>query len=122
MRFGFSRAHGALRQLIRQKSDLYDLTRDTGDGKGRFGESDANTTTVTDVSLYLHAPNEVNIDGIGGERIDGDLAALALPSADVEVDDRLTHGSETYEVEDIIDQPNENDPQYRLCSLTRVTN
>lgn len=122
MRFAISRAHEGLRQVIRQKAQTYDLTRPTDESKGRFGESDETTTTVTGISLYLFQPNEVNVEEIGGERLEGDLFGLSIPSADVEYNDRLTHGIEDYEVTDVIHYPSEEDQQIKLFSLEKITN
>lgn len=98
MRFGFSRADEMIRQVVRQKSSLYDLTRPSDEANARFGESDPSTTTVSDVSLYLFDPGESAIDTQFGDRLTGDLNGLALPSADIEDGDELTHDGTVYEV------------------------
>lgn len=98
MNFGFSRGNEALRQIVRQKTVPYDLTRKSDDNNGRFGEENAAETTVTDVPLYLHNETESSIDTQYGDRLEGDLSGLALPNADVQHDDELTHNGERYVV------------------------
>lgn len=98
MRFGFSRGNEALRQIVSQKTEPYDLTRRTDDNNGRFGEDNASETTISGVQLYLHNETESSIDTQYGDRLSGDLSGLALPSADVQHDDELTHNGETYVV------------------------
>lgn len=122
MRFGLDGGHHALRRVVRLRSSEYDLTRRTDDGKGRFGEHDESTTTVSDVSLHLFQPNEINVDTEHGERLGGDLQGLALPTADLQFDDRLSHGGESYEVEDIIHIPDGDDQVLKMFSLVRRTN
>lgn len=122
MRIPRSRAHGTMRTIVRQRSALYDLTRPSQGQSGRFGESEADTTTVSDVSLWLFEPNEVNDDTEYGDRLDGDLQGLSLPSADVAVHDRLDHGGDSYEVERIMHLPDNDDQQLKLFSLQKRTN
>ena len=101
MRFGFSRGNETIRQIVRQKSSPYDITRPTDRGNARFGESDASTTTIEDVSLYLYDPGESALDTEFGDRLSGDLNGLALPNVDVNKDDRLTYDGTEYEVADV---------------------
>lgn len=122
MRIPRSRAHGTMRTIVRQRSTLYDITRPSQGQTGRFGESDETTTTITDVSLWLFEPNEVNIDTEHGDRLGGDLQALALPAADVAVHDRLDHGGDSYEVERIMHLPDNDNQQLKMFSLQKRTN
>lgn len=123
MRIPRSRAHRTLRTVIRKRSSSYDLTRPTITSTGRFGESaDEKTTTIPNVSMWLHEPNEINVDVDGGDRIDGDLNGLALPSADVEVNDIVSHGVDTYEVQRIMHLPDNDNQQIKLFALQRRTN
>lgn len=122
MRFGFGRPRGAMRQVVRQKASEYDLTRRTDDSKGRFGESDGSTTTVSNIALYLFEPSEINLDTQYGDRLGGDLQGLAMPNADLQFDDTLTHGTDDYEVEEIMHVPSESDKVLKMFSLQRKTN
>lgn len=100
MRFGFSRANETIRQIVSQKTALYDLTRKVDEANGRFGEHDASEATVTDVPLYLFNEGESAIDTDFGDRLSGDLEGLALPDADVRKGDELTHDGTVYEVDE----------------------
>lgn len=122
MRFGRSRGNEVMRQIVRQRATDYDLTRPSQSSSGRFGEHDETTTTVSDVPVWLFAPNEVNIDTEAGDRLGGDLQGLALPTTNVEVYDRLTHGTETYEVERIRHIPDESDRVLKMFALERRVN
>lgn len=122
MRIARSRAHGTMRTVVRKRSSLYDITRPTQGSTGRFGESDETTTTVSDVSMWLHEPSEANLDTEYGDRLDGDLQGLALPQADVQVHDRIDHGGDTYEVDRIMHLPDNDNKKLKLFSLDRRTN
>lgn len=122
MRIPRSQAHGRLRTVVRHRSSLYDITRVNQNQTGRFGESSETTTTVLDVSMWVYEPNEVNVDTEYGDRLGGDLQALSLPNADVEVHDRITHGADEYEVERIMHLPDNDNKQLKLFSLQKRTN
>lgn len=122
MRIPRSRAHGTMRTVVRRRSALYDVTRPTQGQSGRFGESAESTTTVTDVSLWLFEPNEVNVDTDYGDRLGGDLQGLSLPGANVEVHDRISHGGDAYEVERIMHLPDNDNQQLKMFSLQKRTN
>lgn len=121
MRVGASFAHRHIRQVIRLRSTDYTVTR-ISTSAGRFGEQDQSTTTVNNVSLWVYDPVETNVQTQFGERLGGDIQAAALDSTNIEYDDRIDHGAETYEVEDIVNKPDENDKQFKLISFQRVTN
>jgi hypothetical protein len=123
MRIPRSRVHGTMRTIVRRRSSLYDVARPLNQGQtARFGESEAATNTITDVSMWLFEPNEVNIDTEYGDRLGGDLQGLALPSADIEVHDHVTHGADSYEVERIMHLPDNDDQQLKMFSLQKRTN
>jgi hypothetical protein len=115
--------HEALRQVVRQRSRPYDLERPTQHAAARFGESeDVSTTTITDVDIWVYDPQEVNVDTEFGDRLSGDLQALALPNADVEVHDRLTHGVDSYEVERVMHLPDNDRQKIKKFALNKRTN
>lgn len=125
MKFG-KRPHGGMRQLVRIRSTPYDLERPSGSQVGAMGErSTANTdstTTITGVNLWLFDPDTANVDTSFGDRLEGDLRGLALDGADVQYDDRVTHGSHEYEVERVTHVPDDNNPVLKVFSLVRRTN
>lgn len=122
MRIPTSNPHDSLRTIVRTRSSTYTLVRPDGDaGGGRFGES-TETTSTHEEECYLFSPEERIIDTEFGDRLDGDLQGLALPSADVEHDDRVNHGTDVYEVDGIQHLPSDQDAQIKIFSLSRVTN
>jgi len=122
MRIGRSRAHGTMAQIVRQRSTQYDITRPTQSSGGRFGENSSTETTIMDVSMWLFEPNEVNVDTEYGDRLGGDLQGYAQPSADIEVHDKVSHGADTYEVEQIMHIPDNDRKVLKQFSLQRQTN
>lgn len=121
MRIPTSNSHQRLRQIIRTRSDTYDIER-VSTSSGRFGETDQSTTTITGVELWVYDPLQTNVGTQFGERLGGDLQAVALPNADIQYDDRITHGAATYEVDTIVHKPDEDDQQYKLVAFTNVVN
>lgn len=115
--------HESLRQVVRQRSQPYDIERPTQDATARFGESeDVSTTTISGVDMWVYDPQEVNLDTEFGDRLGGDLQALALPSADVQVHDRITHGIDAYEVERVMHLPDNDRQKLKKFALNRRTN
>lgn len=111
-----------LRTVVRMRQSSYDLDRPSDSHDGRFGSNDSGSSTVSGVEMWVYSPNENNLDTPYGDRIGGSLQALALPGIDVKIDDRLTHGAQTYEVDAYEQLPNDDDPQLMLIGLNRVVN
>lgn len=111
-----------MRQVVRQRSTLYDLERPNHSQSGRFGESATSTTTIADVSMWLHDPTEVNMDTQYGDRLGGDLQGLAMPSADIQVHDVVQHGGDAYEVERIQHLPDNDTQVLKQFALEKRTN
>lgn len=123
MRIPRGGGYKALKRVVRMRSSTYDLARPTIDsGGGRFGESSESTTTVAGVSMWLHDPEEIDQDTEYGDRLGGDLQGLAHPSADIQVDDRLTHGGDEYEVSRIMHLPDNDRQVLKKFALQRRTN
>lgn len=122
MRLGRSRALESLAMVVRKRSTAYDIERPSEAMDGRFGETDATTTTVSGVDMWLHEPEEINRDTDYGDRLGGDLQGLAQPSADIQVHDRVTHGTETYEVERIMHLPDNDRRTLKAFALQRRVN
>lgn len=111
-----------MRMVVRTRGEPYDLTRVEHSSDGRFGENSRDESTINGVTLFLFRPTEVNVDTEHGDRLEGDLQGLALPSADVKVDDEVDHGGETYVVTEIRHIPSNEDRVLKLFSLDRVVN
>lgn len=123
MRIGASRGRKALRMVVRKRVSEYDVTRSKLSQEARFGgSSESETRVITGVKLWLHQPNEVNIDTEYGDRLGGDLQGLALPDADIDVHDRVTYLGEEYEVDRVFMIPNEDSPVVKQFSLQRKVN
>lgn len=108
-------------QVVRVRSSTYTVYRPT-DGTSRFGESDTSLDSGRDVSMWLFEPEEINQDTEFGDRLGGDLQGLALPSADVQVHDELTHGAEDYEVERIMHHPDNDNKVLKAFALQKKVN
>lgn len=117
-RDGFER----YRTILRLRRTPYTLDRPDGSHGGRFGSNDSSTTSVSGVELWVFSPQETNINTQYGDRMSGSMRAFALPSADVQVNDRLTHGGHRYEVDDYNHLPNDDEKKLMLIDLTRVEN
>lgn len=122
MRLPRSRSFGTLRTVVRKRTTAYTITRPDEGATGRFGETDETTSTVSNVDMWLFQPTEVNADTEYGDRLEGDLQGLALPSADVQVHDRVPHGSDEYEVQRVMHLPDNDNKQLKMFSLERRTN
>jgi hypothetical protein len=122
MRIPNTRARGVMQTVVCKRASDYDLTRPTTTESGRFGESSETTTTVSDVSLWVYRPDELNDDTEYGDRLTGDLNALAQPEADIQVQDRLTHGVDEYEVKELMHLPDNDDKVLKKLSLEKRTN
>jgi len=123
MRIPRSNAQNKMQTIVRLRSSLYDLERPDESSTGRFGDSnDQPTTTVSDVDIWLFQPQETNIDTEFGDRLQGDLQGLSLPAADVEVQDRVTHGVDEYEVQQIYHLPDNGSKKLKLFDLQKREN
>jgi hypothetical protein len=109
--------------VVRKRVSEYDVTRSKLSQEARFGgSSESETRVIEGVKLWLHQPNEVNIDTEYGDRLGGDLQGLALPDADIDVHDRVTYLGEEYEVDRVFMIPNEDSPVVKQFSLQRKVN
>jgi len=122
MRIPRGKAHQALRTVVRRRSSERTFRRPTQGSTGRFGDNDGSTTPVQGVDTWLFEPTEVNLDTEFGDRLQGDLQGLALPSADVEVQDRVSHGPDEYEVQQIYHLPDNDRKELKLIELQKRTN
>lgn len=116
MRIGDSFGHEGIRRVIRLRSNTYTVTRQTGTEDVGMGETRPTTSTL-DVDAYLYLPTETPIETEFGDRLDGDLNGVALPSADVEARDVYTHGGTDFVVTDVMYRPSNSDQQYQLFAL-----
>jgi hypothetical protein len=122
MKIPRSRSHDVMQTIVRRRAELKEVVRPSTDSSGRFGEHDSTTTTISDVSMWLFNPTEINVDTQFGDRVGGDLEGLALPDADVQVNDRVDHGTDTYEVQRIYHIPDDDRKALKRFSLQRRVN
>lgn len=122
MRVPRSGGHKALRRVVSTRIVTYQITRPDEASVGRFGESIDTSTATHSADLWLFEPNEINIDTEYGDRLGGDMQGLAMPSANMEVHDRLTHGAETYSVNRLMHIPDNDNQVLKMFSLERQTN
>lgn len=122
MRVPRSGGHKALRRVVSTRVVSYGITRPEEASVGRFGESVDTSSVSHTADLWLFEPNEINIDTEYGDRLGGDMQGLAMPAADLEVHDRLDHGTDTYTVNRIMHIPDNDSPVLKMFSLERQTN
>jgi len=118
-----SRQHGrdAIQQIVRLRSQTYQVTRQDGVTDVGRGETRPDTTTLA-VDALLFDPIEVQDAVDFGERMTGDLNGLCQPSADVQVGDVYTHGTNDYEVNAVTGQPSDDDTVVQRFGLEKQTN
>lgn len=107
-----------MRQVVRTRSSLYDLTRTTStvsDG----GATRESTTTITDVQMWIMDPRETAVELAFGEPTEGDLTGFAVPSADVQVHDDVTVDGTDYEIDTVTHLPSNDNPEVKRLSLIR---
>lgn len=120
MRFALSRGHESLRQVVRQHAEPHTVTRGD-DTIGDMGEEQETTATHT-ANAWLFAPRNNPLGTDYGDRLQGELNGLALPSEDWQHADEIEHGGETYRVDEPFHVPNEADQQLQVFALERKTN
>lgn len=99
------RAFGAISSIIRARSETVTLTRPTR-SKGSLDQTTENTATH-DEDMWVFDPAKSVQEVAGGERIQGDLGALALDGVDIQKDDRITYGGHEYEVDTVTGMPSD---------------
>jgi hypothetical protein len=97
------------------------VTRQDGVTDVGRGETRPDTTTVA-VDALLFNPTEVQDTVDFGERMAGDLNGLCQPSADVQVGDVYTNGTDDYEVNAVTGQPSDSDTVVQRFGLEIQTN
>lgn len=105
--------------IIRAQSDSYTITRVTGmttDASGYVTE----TTSTHNEDIYLFDPSAISVQSELGERMEGDLMGRALPSADLQEDDRLNHGGVKYEIVRLDPLPSASQEAFKSITLERV--
>lgn len=111
-----------MRQIIRIRSQTYTVTRPGAEGsKSAMGEEITDTSTV-DVDALLYSPREDEQPTDFGNRVTGDLNGLALPSADVQVEDVYAHGSDDYVVTDVTHVPSDENKTLKQFALDMKVN
>lgn len=108
---------GSLRMILKAQSEPYTITRGSK-SKNSLGEY-TSTEATHEEDLLLYGPTEAQSRGLSGDEFTGDLLGLALPDADIQVDDSLSDGGETYVVEGVTGVPNDRSPRHLSISLRR---
>lgn len=109
-----------IRVIIRNNQEEYTAQRPTY-STGPMGQTQESEAPVT-YDMWIHTPMVMNLQNEYGERLDGDLLALALPSADVQTNDVITHGTNDYEVQEVVQLPNDQNVDYKVVSLDKRIN
>ena len=109
-----------LRNVIKQNHEEKTFERPTF-SKSSVGETTSTTDEVIR-TVWTFRPSQTNVQNDFGERLDGDMGGLCLNTEDIRVNDRVTVGSRTYEVNAINKLPNGDNVKYKFFSLIRRTN
>lgn len=112
--------HNMMRLVIKQHLTVYTVERVTVTPDSMGGVSE--TSSTHSESFWVFRPNEFQLNIDIGERFDGDIGALCLSEADVQVNDRIIYGTDEYEVTGIIARPTEENNQFKILNLERRTN
>lgn len=121
MRIPNHRALDAIQSVVRVKADTYGVTRPTTVRDG-YGDDSETRQSAGDVSLWVFNPNESEQGTQYGDRVDGTLAALALPDTDIQRNDIIDHFGDEYEVVDMVETPEDKQSVLMIIGFDRVTN
>lgn len=99
------------RRLISQRASNYTITRVIGESLNDAGEVVEETATHTE-SVWCFTPRNTTEQVISGERTRGTLQGLAHHTADLHLDDQLTHGGTDYEISNITVMPDKKNPVF----------
>lgn len=105
--------------IIRSRTKSTTVTRVT-ETTGALDQAEE-TKSEHSESLWLFEPEEARSRVPEGERIDGDLGALAIADGTVDIQngDRLTHGGVEYEVDTVVGRPDDGSTDYWAINLVR---
>ena len=87
-----------MRMVIRNRLEYYTVYR-RASGKDSLGQSNDQYTESHDERLFVYRPNNSTTQTDFGERVEGDLNGIGLPSANIGKDDRIEYNGERYEVD-----------------------
>lgn len=110
---------GPARQYIRERSTSVTIRRPVDDGNDSAYDSREYTTDGTR-QLWLFGPRSQPSQFTAGEASTGGLSALCLPDVDVRDGDRVVHGGVTYEANEPVGEPSDDDPVYHSVQFDRV--
>lgn len=108
-----------MRSTISSRFETYTVERPSKT-TGPMGGSE--TTTDRSVDIWVFDPMEMRDDTEYGDRLRGNLGGLTDPSADIQVNDRITHEGDTYEVAETMTFDGEHRDVYKLLDLVRMVN
>lgn len=111
-----SRGSRALGAVIDTRMSQYTFDRPSA-ATGAMGGVDTDSDVTADI--WLFRPMEVQTDTDFGERLTGELGGLALPTADIQVGDRVTYQSTEYEVAETETFDGQTSDTYLLVTLQR---
>lgn len=103
------RGLGVITRIIRARARAVSVTR-VETSTGSLDEVTETTTDHTE-SLWLFDASERVADEVAGERIEGNLGALAVADGTVDIQhtDRIVHGGVEYEVDTVVGHPEDDD-------------
>lgn len=108
---------GHITKIIGLRSATKTISRVT-ETVGSLDQTETSTADHTE-DVWLFEPFEAPSEVVAGERVNGDLMGLAMDDADIERDDRITHGTAEYEVDTVVGRPNDDNTSYLVITLVR---
>jgi len=103
---------------VTQLADAYDIRRPTNPADDQYGTS-REYASVGTRQLYLYVEDVQVSDTAAGETTERRLAGYAAVDTDVQADDRVDYGSDTYEFDGPVPRPSD-DPTVLELTATRV--
>jgi hypothetical protein len=108
------------KERITANATTYSIDRPDGGNEQSYGAGTSLNEDATTATLHLFLPTEAPTVQATGEVQNGTLQGQCLVDADVQEDDRLTHGGARYEVDAKTGVPNDDSPSFYELRLSRL--
>jgi len=114
--------HGRLALAVKNRSELYDVSRPDGDSDNTYHDGVSFDTLDTQYDMALGLPTEAIESGQTGQRDTGTLQGLAPTGQAVSLAqrDRIDYMGDTYEVQSVTGIPSSDDPELWSVQLERA--
>lgn len=109
---------GPIEAGVETLTESYDVRREQADDDGQYGTG-REYQSIGTRQLYLYVETVQTTDNPAGEQTERRLSGYAKVSTDIQPDDRVEYGSDTFEFEDPVPRPSKN-PTVLELTATRV--